>query len=141
MQSYTPLANLKGILLTSEPSMARLILALSSFIWSMTLYAPGSTFSASKMYRFMEAVASEHIWAVAFLVHSVLALYTLLWTNKHRFINYADSIFGALLWTISSSLMVVARFNGGDGLPAVLSANLVVGTFAWWMVARTTRGT
>ena len=118
-------------LLETEMVATRLVLALSSAVWSLLLWWPGETFGRPT-YNGMSHVMDEEGWAFLFLVDAVMQITIVLQQDFHsRFARYFAG-FNAALWGFVVASMLLSVYPP----PAAISAELVMAVCAAWIWIR-----
>lgn len=88
----------------SDLIASRLALALAEMCWAVTLMWPGDTF-IRPTYILMNHVASEHAWAFAFFVTSIMQFSIVVQADYHsKFARYFAG-WNAALWVFTVSSM------------------------------------
>ena len=132
-------------LIDSPMKNTRLLIALSSLTWAVLLFWSGDLFEASrKTYAIMAQIASEPVWATLFLLHGILAFWTLKTSANNKLSLWGDAFLGCILWTTSTFACFIAHWPNGDFLtafatynpPAAMSGELWVAIFSWWSFVR-----
>lgn len=115
---HLPLQRLKSILFRDPMRQTRLWLALSSLTWAFLLSGRDVVFSDKRTtYHVMRELMSEDMWALVFLVHGVLAIWTLLWGCKKPAVLTTEAIVGCLVWTSSTVACFAAHWPTGPEFP------------------------
>ena len=118
-------------LLETEMVATRLVLALSSAVWSLLLWWPGETFGRPT-YNGMAHVMDEEAWAFLFLLDAVMQITIVLQQDFHsRFARYFAG-FNAALWGFVVASMLLSVYPP----PAAISAELVMAVCAAWIWIR-----
>jgi hypothetical protein len=130
--------NLKQLLLRGDLSLIKIAVSLASFMWSVMLFAPGSTFER-QTYSVMLDTMPEVQWAWLFLLHGAISMWAVVWQRTDAWLVIADNVLGSLLWTGSCSMIIIA-FAPTDPLPAATGANIVLAAFSWWCLVRNNYG-
>jgi len=132
---------LRKALLDSSMHTTRLLLALSSLTWAFLLLLPGDLFTGRQIYTVMNAIASEEIWGMAFCVHGILALYTLINGTRNGITLCLDGFLGCIIWTAATSACFAAHWPMHETFinsliayrpPATMSADIWMSVAAWW---------
>ena len=134
---------IKLILLESQMRMTRLLLALASLTWAILLLLPGATF-VRPHYDLMVAIAPENIWGLLFLLHGVVAIWTLKNGTRDKITLLFDGFLGCILWTTATFTGFAVYWHGGLSIdaflsyrpPAALSGDLWVAIASWWHLIR-----
>lgn len=89
----------------SDLHATRIILAISEFIWGLSLLMPGETFTRSKTYSGMHLVADEWIWGIVWLISGVIQAYIVISGEYHnRFAVWFAGINTFLWLSVTASL-------------------------------------
>ena len=128
---WLSMKNLKPILMNSDTTMVRLILGMSSLLWSIMLFWPGDTFGRPT-YALMEKWFSEEVWASLYLVHAITAIISVLFKQVKYFSVLSEGVLGCFMWSSSCFLMLLSVYPP----PAAISAEIVVAFASWWVLAR-----
>lgn len=130
---------LDDIIWRTDMTSVRLSIVLGSIFWAILLMWPGQLFTPSRTtYRLMSEIASENIWALAFLVHASCALTTLFTDIRNKFLFFGDAIWGSILWTSATIACFASHWQYGKEYapPAAMSAELALMLAAWWWVIK-----
>ena len=119
------------ILWGSDLLASRFFLAMASLTWAFLLFWPGDTFQRPT-YTLMGKFATEWVWACLFLVQGGLALYSLLYKSRNKFLLLGDGILGCILWTGSCVAMLLSVYPP----PAAISAEIIAAFMSWWILVR-----
>jgi lipopolysaccharide export LptBFGC system permease protein LptF len=118
-------------MVVSDVEPLRFFIACGSLLWAVLLMLPGDSFSRPT-YAYMKALAPEHMWALAHLVHAVVSVTSLLTGIKSRLVWVLDPILGCLLWTTSGIAMLFSVYP----VPAAIAPHLIGAIAAWWLLVR-----
>ena len=127
-----------NLIFFSELHAAKFMLFMAELIWALSLFWPGNTFDRPT-YSIMSKIASENIWASAFLATGLMQLYLLL--SQNYFTRFAQCFAGwnAIFWTF----IVIAMYNSVTPPPAAISGETSLAIAAAWIFVRSgykTRG-
>ena len=125
---------LRGIsraLFDSDLVATRLALFLAEALWSIMLFWPGDTF-ARPTYSWMEAVAPEPVWALAFGVSAVLQICIVVYDQCDRTWAHVFAVWNALLWWASIGLMLAGVYPP----PAAIGGEAALAVSALWIAVR-----
>jgi hypothetical protein len=108
----------------------RSFLIISSYLWSILLFMPGYTFDKGT-YNLMAFIASENVWAIAFLLYAILGTLNLedLFDRKYTIV---ESIIGFLIWSTTA----VCIFMSTSQAPAAAAPHIVGAFMSWWVLIR-----
>ena len=118
-------------LFDSDLIATRLALFLAESLWSIMLFWPGDTF-ARPTYSWMEAVAPEPVWALAFGVSAVLQISIVIYDQCHRTWAHVFAVWNALLWWSSIGLMLAGVYPP----PAAIGGEAALAVSALWIAVR-----
>lgn len=121
----------KQVLLESDLDLTRFFLALAATLWGVLLFWPGDTFSR-QTYSVMKSIASEWVWASAFLIQGLLAFWSLFKSRNTTPFFLLDALLGCVLWSSSCIAMLVSVYP----LPAAISAEISAAFASWWALVR-----
>lgn len=131
--------SMKSIMLNSSMRSVRFTIALSSLVFALLLWWPGTLFTAGRTtYRLMAEIAPENVWGVAFFIHFIFATRTLIWCQYNRWTFIGDAVWGAVIWTVATVACFAAHWQHGIAYapPAAMSAEIGVLFASWWYMAR-----
>lgn len=123
----------------SDLEATRLSLAFGSFLWAALLLWPGDLFTPTRAtYTLMAQMASEEVWAAAFLVQGSTMLYSLLWGYKSRLTYIVDAMLGCALWTASTFACFLSHYQSMSTYqpPAAMSYEVIAALASWWVLVR-----
>jgi hypothetical protein len=136
----------KDTLLDSPMRSARLLIALSSLSWAVSLFLPGDAFSYSKnTYVIMSMIAPDYIWGILFFIHSIASLITLNLNLRNRCTLALDAVLGCVLWTAATTSFFVGHWPSNmtflDALmvfnpPPMICISMWMALFSWWYLIR-----
>lgn len=121
----------KQVLLESDLDSTRFFLALAATLWGVLLFWPDDTFSR-QTYSVMKSIASEWVWASAFLVQGLLAFWSLFKSRNTIPFFLLDVLLGCVLWSSSCIAMLVSVYPP----PAAISAEISAAFASWWVLVR-----
>ena len=125
------IAGMSRALFDSDLIASRLALFLAEALWSIMLFWPGDTF-ARPTYSWMEAVAPEPVWALAFGVSAVLQISIVIYDQCDRTWAHVFAAWNALLWTSSIGLMLAGVYPP----PAAIGGEAALAVSALWIAVR-----
>lgn len=146
--------SLKYVFLRDRMLMSRFGIACGSMLWAIQLALPIQLFPTAEQiaagggrttYTLMATIAPEWAWALAFMVHSVWAFYTLLTGVRNTVTLACDGFLGCLLWTTSTLACFASHWPQHLPFwsaleeyppPAAMSADLIMAFYAWWHMIR-----
>jgi hypothetical protein len=137
---------LKDTLLDSPMRSARLLIALSSLSWAVSLLLPGDAFEyGKKIYIIMAMIAPDYVWGILFLTHCVASLITLNLNIRNNYTLILDAALGCILWTTASASFYVGHWPTGMlwseacvhyRPPGVIGSSMWMALFSWWYLIR-----
>ena len=133
------LTRLRYIILCSSMKSVRFTIAVSSLIFAILLWWPGTLFTPARgTYRLMSEIADENVWGLVFFIHAIASLYTLLFNRYCRIGFVLDALLGAVVWTVATVACFASHWKYGTTYapPAAMSAEVGVLLAAWWYLAR-----
>ena len=107
---------------------ARMILALSEFLWGVLLLWPGETFGRPT-YHLMADVMSEIHWGVLFLATAALQMSIVIGEDYYRPMARYFAGYNAILWCFVVGSMLLSVYPP----PAAISAEIVMAGTATWI--------
>lgn len=107
---------------------ARLVLALSEFLWALLLLWPGDTFGRPT-YHNMAIVMPEVCWGFTFLVTGFVQMSIIVSENFHSATARTFAAYNALLWVFVVGSMLLSVYPP----PAAISAEIVMACAATWI--------
>lgn len=126
------------IIWQSDLLSVRFAIALGSLFWAILLLWPGELFVPLRTtYRLMSQIAPEHMWGIAFLIHSACAFATLFF-HKTRLLFLGDAVWGVVLWTAATIACFASHWqlNVIYSPPAAMSAEISLMLASWWWLIR-----
>jgi hypothetical protein len=121
------------IVLRSDTTSLRFLLAIASLLWSIFLFMPGDTFERP-VYRIMARVGSEELWATFWLLHAVGVLWRVFATRKRVFVAYLLNSLGLVMY---AGVAVAIYATRTEPFPAAIAPDLTLALIALWVMART----
>lgn len=107
---------------------ARLILALSEFLWATLLLWPGETFGRPT-YHYMAVVMPETQWGIIFFTTAILQMSIIVGEDFHRpFARYFAG-YNTVLWVFVVGSMMCSVYPP----PAAVSAEIVMAGASFWI--------
>jgi hypothetical protein len=146
MSDYLKLAknNLQYAMDADEFFSFRLLLAITSIIYAVligwTLITSDSYTLLSPTQDLLNGVMDPHWWMLTYAVHGVFGLTGVLLKARNKIFIIFDSLLGALLWNITSSLMISGFLSEHHNLPPVWAAQIVISIFSIWALIRNKYG-
>ncbi len=130
---------LQHIVMRSDLLTTRFTIAVSSLVFSVLLWWPGTLFVPTRTtYRLMSQVMDENTWGALFFLHFIVASYSLLSNRRCLAMFFADAMLGAVLWTFATVMCFASHWQVGVTYapPAAMSAEVGVLLASWWYVIR-----
>ena len=115
-------------LFSKDMVSARIILALSEFMWFMLLVWPGDTFGRPT-YNGMAKVMPEECWALVFLATSMMQSAIIGKENFHSREARWFAAYNVLLWVFVVGSMLASVYPP----PAAISAEIVLALASFWI--------
>jgi hypothetical protein len=116
----------------SDLHATRFSLAVAEFLWAITLFIPGDTFSRPTYAIMSLTLPSEELWGIIWLFSSITQFYILISGNYHDRAAVIFAGFNSILWwfvTISMYLSVTPP-------PAAISGEAALSVGAAWIWIR-----
>ncbi len=126
--------NLKYVLMSNGTDISTLILGLGSLLWSvwaLIMIISISFFSGVNTTLHASAIG---FWGLLFFIHGVWSTINVIYNIEEIISVIANAALGAILWTSSSIIIIVARISD-NSLP-MGSAHYIPVFLAWWIVWR-----
>lgn len=111
---------------------AKAFLIAASYLWGIFLFYPGNSFDIHT-HRLMEKIASETVWASAFMSYAILGTLISQRFFSSKYITLIESIIGFLIWTTAA----VCIFMSTSQAPAVAAPHIIGACMSWWILIRT----
>lgn len=108
----------------------RSFLIISSYLWSVLLFMPGSTFD-KETYYLMAKIADENIWATVFFVYAFVGTLNLEDLFERKYIIF-ESIIGFLIWSTTA----VCIYMSTSQAPAAAAPHIIGAFMSWWILIR-----
>ena len=119
-------------LLNQDYDDAHIFLVSSSYLWSIMLFLPGTTFD-KQTYFLMSQLANEYVWGSAFLIYALAGSALLTFNSPNKYLTYFDAVFGFLLWSITAACV----FFSTSQAPAAAAPHIVGSFISWWILIKT----
>jgi hypothetical protein len=126
--------NLSALLWDDKMIGTRFTLAISEFIWGVTLIVWGAAHNLFQRptYKYMDMLGNEYGWGVVFLLSSALQMTIVLSNDLHsRFAHYFASV-NAVLWVVSIGGCFLSVYPP----PSAMSGELALTAAAIWIAIR-----
>lgn len=128
---YKVYQSMSRALFDSDLIASRLALSLAEMCWAVMLMWPGDTF-IRPTYILMNHVASEHAWAFAFFVTSIMQFSIVVQADYHgKFARYFAG-WNAALWVFTVSSMLLSVYPP----PAAIGGEIALMVTASWIWLR-----
>jgi hypothetical protein len=121
-------SSLSRALFDTQMVTARLVLALSEFLWALLLLWPGDTFGRPT-YHYMAAVMIEEYWGFVFLFTGIVQMTIIVGEDFHTPVARYFAAYNALLWVFVVGSMLMSVYPP----PAAISAEIVMSATATWI--------
>lgn len=95
------------------------------------LSAPDTAYKIS-LFKGMEYLLPEAVWALLFLLHGTLALFCCITHRKDLITFIFDVTFGMLLWNTATVALIISSLI----IPAHLSAQIILSLCTLWLFIR-----
>jgi hypothetical protein len=121
----------------------RLMLAVAAMSWAGLLcesLLDNGLVSISPTQDLLNSVMPAAVWMVLHTVQGIFGIVGVLTNPRSRAFVVFDSMLAALLWSVTSSVMVVGYLYQGRDLPPVWSAQLTMTVVAVWALFRNKYG-
>ena len=115
----------------SDLHATRFLLGVAELVWALALFWPGDTFGRPT-YAVMAGVASEEVWATAFLLTSFIQFHILFHGSYHSRCATVFAGWNAMLWIFC----VLAMYMSVYPPPAAISGELAMAVGASWVFVR-----
>jgi hypothetical protein len=137
--------NINYALNSDEFFSFRLVLSLTSILWAIFLgwtLVPDDGFTlVSPTQVVLNSVMDAHWWMVLFAVQGTFGITGVLLKAKSKMFIIFDSLLGALLWNITTSIMVVSFLHDNHNIPPIWAPQIVMSLFSIWALIRNNYGT
>jgi hypothetical protein len=147
MMDNTLLTQIKNnLLFATSPEqflLFRLLLACSSLTWAVLLVESiidNSLVASSPTQNLLNSVMPAAVWMLLHTVQGVFGITGVLVNPRSKLFVIFDSMLAAILWSVTSSVMVVGYLIYGRDLPPVWAAQLTMTMLAVWALFRNKYG-
>jgi hypothetical protein len=124
--------------------MFRVMLCIASLIWAALIgiaLIPNDNFHLiSPAQDLLASVMPSHMWLLLFLIQGVFGFVGLVTATKNKWFVVFDSLLAALLWTTTTSIIMVAYFLLDHNWPPIWSAQITMTIFSVWSLFRNNYG-
>jgi hypothetical protein len=115
----------------SDLLATRFLLGVAELVWALALFWPGDTFGRPT-YSIMSQLASEHTWALLFLITGILQFKILFDHDYHSRVAIVFSGWNCNLWMFT----VIAMYLSVYPPPAAISGELACALGSIWVFVR-----
>ena len=134
--------NLAVVFNPTQFLLVRLILSITSIVWALLL------FEATVLHNHLALVSLSNdllnsivpAWArmSAHFVQGIFGIVGIVLNARGKLFIIFDSLLAALLWSITSSLMIVGYLDTGHEIPPIFAAQITMAVFAIWAMFKHT---
>ena len=134
-------ANLRHLAVEADLIGLRALVSMSSIAWGIMWVVDvcnSNTFMTHKYtsYNLLETVMPDWLWATLFLLHGGVSMTGLLLKKSGLMYVLLDPLLGALLWTCSSSVILMVFILSMAYPPAMLVTHMLVSLCTLWILIR-----
>jgi hypothetical protein len=122
-----------SLVLDSDTTVPRVLLAGIALIWAIGLALPGDTFDRP-VYRYMAMIASEQAWAICWSVYGVALLYRTFSERNAFKTDLALNFFGLIIYSTTLASIIATRIWP---FPAGVGPDVGCAMLAFWVFTRT----
>jgi len=132
--------NLKIMLDDGSLHLIRMMIATSSTLWAILLlwsiFPTDNFLLVSPTQELLNSIIPAGAWIFAYAVQATVAIVGLLLNAKGKFFVLFDSILGALLYSVTTSVMIFSYLDLGRNMPPVWAGQITITIFSLWAVIR-----
>lgn len=121
------------LVLYSDTTVSRCMLAFTASLWSLALFCPCGTFTRP-VYAWMAIIAPQFAWACAWGIYAAAMWWRTLSDTPHRsWLALSINGFGAALFCSSAVCIVFSRVVP---IPAAASPDIAIALTSLWVLMR-----